>query len=165
MTPSDIVKMLRQMINDEQATGFVENGNLEEPDAMDELICYLDRAIDEYCKIQANKNDLRLLKRITAINNQKIPDDFLGFCGSVPINIESGRMEFYGSNQVLPVRYFARLPYVSSFNDTDTLPYERDQAIKIASLASIYALNKHEYNVTQDLTLLGMGVENGNIQR
>ena len=165
MTPAYLVKLLRQMINDEQATGFVENGNLEEPDGTSELICYLDRAIDEYCKVQTSKNDLRLLKRMTAINNQKLPDDFLGFCGSVPINIESGRMEFYGSNQVLPVRYFARLPYVSSFNDNDTLPYERDQAIDIATLASVYALNKHEYNVTQDLALLGMGGGNGSLQR
>ena len=43
------------------------------------------------------------------------------------------------------------------------ISYERDQDIAICALAAIYALNKHEYNVSQDLMLLGYGaVSNAN---
>ena len=33
------------------------------------------------------------------------------------------------------------------------------------ALAAIYALNKHEFNVSQDLMLLGYGAPNGNAQQ
>ena len=58
------------------------------------------------------------------------------------------------------VNYFARLPYVSGYSENASLPYEHDQYMTIAALAAIYALNKHEFNVSQDLMLLGMGAQN-----
>ena len=63
-------------------------------------------------------------------------------------------MRFFGGAVSMPVRYFARLPYVTSFAETDPLPYEHDQYMKIAARAAIYALNKYEYDVSQDLALL-----------
>jgi hypothetical protein len=157
MTRNQMLAMLRKVINDEQATGFTEGGNLEQPEGTQELIHYLDRAVDEYSKRLAATKDVRLLKTMNITNGSNLPNDFLALCGAVPINIHSGTISFYGEASTLPVRYFARLPYVSSYSDSAALPYEHDQYMNILSLAAVYALNKHEFNVTQDMYLLGLG--------
>ena len=40
MTQKQMLAMLRKIINDEQATGFTEGGNLEEPEGTQELLNY-----------------------------------------------------------------------------------------------------------------------------
>lgn len=165
MTPKEMISLLRKLISDEQATGFTEGGNLEEPEGTQELLNYLDRAVDEYSRRQASKRDVRLQKVMTVSNGRSLPSDFLEFCGAVPLNVNAGVISYYGEASTLPVRYLARLPYVSDYNENATLPYKPDQEIAITALAAIYALNKHEFNVSQDLLLLGYGVpQDGNGQ-
>ena len=164
MTQKEALALVRKLINDEQATGFTEGGNLEEPEGTQELLNYLDRAVDEYSKRQAGNKDLRLVKRMNITDGMNLPDEFLAFCGVVPVTLEDKTVTTFFPDITLPVRYFARLPYVTSYGENDTLPYEHDQYIAITALAAIYALNKHEYNISQDLMLLGMGVQNGNTQ-
>ena len=164
MTPNQMLAMVRKMINDEQATGFTEGGNLEEPEGTQELQTYLDRAVDEYSKRQAAAQDMRLLKTMTVSSGATLPNDYLALCGNAPINISSKTITFYGDETVMPVRYFARLPYVSTYLSNAALPYERDQELAICALAAIFALNKHEYNVSQDLMLLGYGGQNASQQ-
>ena len=167
MTPDQMVAMVRKLINDEQATGYTTGGTLEQPEGTQELLVYLDRAVDEYSKLSAAREDLRLMKQISisASSSVPLPKDFLSLCGSVPVEVSDKVLTYYGTTAVMPVRYFARLPYVTSYSGTATLPYERDQEIAICALAAIYALNKHEFNVSQDLMLLGYGVSNGNAQQ
>lgn len=38
MTQKQMLAMLRKLINDEQATGFTEGGNLEQPEGTQELL-------------------------------------------------------------------------------------------------------------------------------
>ena len=161
MTAIQMLAMVRKLINDEQATGFTEGGNLEQPEGTQELLNYLDRAVDEYSKRQAAAQDMRLLKTMSVSAGSALPSDYLALCGTVPINVDGGAITYYGDETVMPVRYFARLPYVSSYEEDDDLPYERDQQIAICAMAAIYALNKHEYNVSQNLMLLGYGQSGG----
>ena len=168
MTPKSMVAMVRSLINDEQATGFtdVTGSTLEAPDGTTELLNYLDRAVDEYSKRQAAAGDLRLLKTMTVSGTINLPTDYLMICGSAPVNVSGGQVTYYGDETVMPVRYFARLPYVSTYGENAALPYQRDQEITICAMAAIYALNKHEYNVSQDLMLLGYGASNnGSVQQ
>lgn len=155
MTPGQMLAMLRRYISDEQATGFTDGGNLEQPEGTQELLSYLDRAVDEYSKKQASQNDLRLMRKITLVDGASLPEDFLFLCGAVPITVADKTIYLEYGDAEIPAKYFARLPYVSSYGMDETLPYEVDQYIGIISLAAIYALNKNEYNVTQDLMLLG----------
>lgn len=157
MTQKQLIALVRKLINDEQATGFTEGGNLEEPEGTQELINYLDRAVDTFSKRQAGAKDIRFMKRAAITNGGNLPSDFISFCGAVPVNVDGGRTTFYGEASTLPIRYFARLPYVSSYTENQTLPYEHEYEMTIAALAAIYALNKHEYEVSTDLYLLGMG--------
>ncbi len=161
MTPNQMLVMVRKMINDEQATGFTTGGNLEEPEGTQELQTYLDRAVDEYSKRQAVAQDMRLLKTMTVSSGSTLPSDFLALCGSAPVNVSNKVLTYYGDEAMMPVRYFARLPYVTNYGDTSALPYDRDQELAICALAAIYALNKHEYSVSQDLMLLGYGQAGG----
>ena len=159
MTQKEMLAMVRKLIADEQATGFTESptgNNLEEPEGTEELLNYLDRAVDAYSRRAVEAGDLRHMKRMAAVDGARLPLDFLSFCGCVPVSVEGGLMRFYGAPTTLPVRYWARLPYVTAY-PSGNLPYENDQERTIAALAAIYALNKHEFNVSQDLMLLGMG--------
>ena len=163
MTQKQLVALVRKLIADEQATGFTEGGNLEQPEGTQELINYLDRAVDTYSKRQASAGDIRFMKRATITNGGTLPSDFIMFCGVVPVTVEAGTTNFFGSTGTMPIRYFARLPYVSSYGENDALPYEHEYEVVLAALAAIYALNKHEFEVSQDLALLGMGgVPSGN---
>ncbi|MBQ6664058.1 MAG: hypothetical protein IJM68_00580 [Synergistaceae bacterium] len=165
MTRKEMLAMVRKLIADEQATGFTEGGNLEEPEGTQELGNYLNRAVDEYSKRQAGLKDVRLVKEANLANNAELPSDYLAFCGAMPVRVIGNKIKFYISSvRPIAVRYFARLPYVTAYEDTAQLPYDEDQAIAISALAAIYALNKHEANVSQDLMLLGYGVSNANSQ-
>ena len=159
MTRKEILAMVRKLIADEQATGFTEGGNLEEPEGTQELENYLNRAVDEYSKRQAGLKDVRLMKEAEVKNGDKLPDDYLAFCGAMPVRVLGNKIKFYvASTNPILVRYLARLPYVTDYGENDELPYEEDQSIAISALAAIYALNKQEANVSQDLALLGYGV-------
>lgn len=160
MIKNEMVALVRRFISDEQATGFTEEGNMEEPSGTAELLNYLDRAIDTYSRRQADAGDLRLLKRMSVSDMTKLPADFIKFAGNVPFDVVVDHVEFYGypaQAAAMPVKYFARLPYVTAYGDNETLDYDHEQETTIAALAAIYALNKHEFNVSQDLMLLGMG--------
>ena len=166
MTQKEMLALVRKLIADEQATGFTEGGNLEEPEGTQELLNYLDRAVDTYSRIQVAYGDLRLVKKITATNGMSVPSDFLAFCGIVPLTVEGKVINLYSGTSSIIARYYSRLPYVTSYSETAQLPYDQDQYIAIAALAAIYALNKHEYDVSQDLSLLSMGgTQNGATER
>ena len=161
-TPAQMLAMVRKLIADEQASGFTEGGNLEEPEGTQELQNYLNRAVDEYSKRQAANKDIRLMKEDALTDGSTLPDDYLAFCGAMPIKVLGNKVNFYIPAQSMVVRYLARLPY-PDWDNTDeeyTLPYEEDQYVAICALAAIYALNKHEYNVSQHLMLMGYGVSN-----
>ena len=161
MTRKQILAMVRKLIADEQSTGYTEGGNLEEPEGTQELENYLNRAVDEYSKRQADNGDIRLMKEAEISNGGNLPDDYLMFCGAMPVKVLGKKVKFYiASNRPMAIRYLARLDYVTDYGENDTLPYEEDQTISISALAAIYALNKHDMPITQHLMLMGYGVSN-----
>lgn len=158
MTRKQILAMVRKLIADEQATGFTEGGNLEEPEGTDELENYLNRAVDEYSKRQAAGNDIRLMKEAEISDGGELPEDYLLFCGMMPVKVIGKKVKYYiASNRPMAIRYLARLPYVTDYGENEEVPYEEDQSIAITAIAAIYALNKHERPVTQHLMLMGYG--------
>ena len=157
MTRKEILAMVRKLIADEQATGFTEGGNLEEPAGTQELENYLNRAVDEYSKRQEAAKDIRLVKEAEITDGEALPADYLSFCGAIPVKVIGHRVKFYVPAGKLAVRYFARLPYVTEYGENDPLPYETDQHTAITALAAIYALNKMDMPVGQHLMLMGYG--------
>ena len=165
MTRNQIIAMVRKLIADEQATGFTEGGNLEEPEGTQELLNYLNRAVDEYSKRQAANRDIRLMKEAEISDGGNLPEDYLTFCGAIPVKVIGKKVKFYmPSTSAIPVRYLARLEYIKDYSEQEDdyeLGYEEDQSVAISALAAIYAVNKMERPVTQHLLLMGYGVANG----
>ena len=158
MTRKQILAMVRKLIADEQATGYTEGGNLEEPEGTQELENYLNRAVDEYSKRQANSGDIRLMKEAEISDGGNLPDDYLTFCGAMPVKVIGKKVKFYvPGTRAMAIRYLARLNYVTDYSENEELPYETDQQIAITALAAIYALNKHELPISQHLLLMGYG--------
>lgn len=158
MTRKQIIAMVRKLIADEQATGYTEGGNLEEPEGTQELENYLNRAVDEYSKRQAANGDIRLMKEVEISDGEKLPADYLRFCGAIPVKVIGKTVKFYiPSETPMKVRYMARLGYVTECKEDEELPYETDQQIAISALAAIYALNKQELPISQHLLLMGYG--------
>lgn len=161
MTRKGLLAMVRKLIADEEATGYTEGGNLEEPEGTQELENYLNRAVDEYSKRQAEKGDIRLMKEAEISDGGILPGDYLRFCGAIPVKVLGKKVKYYiPSTSPMAVRYLARLDYVTDYGEDDELPYEEDQQIAISALAAIYALNKHGDEISNDLILLGYGVVN-----
>ena len=159
MTRKQIIAMVRKLIADEQATGYTEGGNLEQPEGTQELENYLNRAVDEYSKRQAENGDIRLMKEAEISDGGNLPEDYLRFCGAMPVKVIVKKVKFYvPSTSPMAIRYLARLDYVTDYGENDTLPYETDQQIAISALAAIYALNKQELPISQHLMLMGYGV-------
>jgi hypothetical protein len=157
MTLEAGLELLRKIISDEQAAGFTDVSTLERPEPSDELVNYLDRATDVYCQILAGQNDLRLVKKADLSNGDPLPADLIKFCGIVPLSVEDGRVSFYHAFRNLTLKYFRRYKLPSKMEFTDEMDGEtRDQRL-IVGLAAAYALNKHEFDVSQDLTLLALG--------
>ena len=168
MTYNEIVTQLRRLLSDEQGTGFSESETLEDPHGELELVSYLDRAVHAYSHQQAELRNPLFMKRMSIVDGNNVPDDFIKFCGAVPVKIEGGKIQYFGEAETIgqiggnPVNYFARLPLVSSYSGTDVLPYSNEQCIRLTELARVYAMNKHEYNIQQDLALLNEGVNYSN---
>lgn len=156
MTRKEILAMVRKLIADEQSVGFTEGGNLEEPEGTQELEQYLDRAVDEYSRRKAAEKDARFLATMNVMRGA-LPEDFIALAGAAPVEILGDTVRWYAPPTTLSVKYWARLPYVTSVEDGAALPYRHEDEVRIAALAAIYALNKHEFNVSQDLMLLGYG--------
>lgn len=57
-------------------------------------------------------------------------------------------------HQNIEVLYWAMLPVPSSFPPTDPLPYTPEQATLIIEMARLFALNKNEYDLSQDMNLM-----------
>lgn len=163
MTRKDLIALVRRLIADEQATGFSSGGSMEQPEGTQELLNYLDRSVVEYSRRRSDERDPRFLRDFIPVDGRKVPDDFLFFAGSVPASVVGGVVRVYGPPLALPARYFARLPYISAYEEQDELPHRHDDMMQIAALAAVYALNKQEYNVTQDMALLGMTVAGGGL--
>lgn len=161
MTRKELLAMVRKLIADEEATGFTEGGNLEDPEGTQELENYLNRAVDEYSKRQAASGDIRLMKEAEISDGGNLPGDYLSFCGLIPVKVIREKVKFYiPSTRPMAIRYLARLDYVTDYGEEDELPYAEDQQIAISALAAIYALNKQELPITQHLLLMGYGAGN-----
>jgi hypothetical protein len=149
MTRTEMVFILRQNLSDEQKVGWP----FEE-----ELIAYLDRAADFLSEHLIAGKDPTMLKKLNAGGSTLLPGDFVSFAGNVPVRIIGRQYEVYGDPGT-DVLYWANLPAPSSFSPTVALPYTREQSMLIIDAGRIFALNKNEYDISQDMALLGEAIK------
>jgi hypothetical protein len=134
-----MIAMLRKMLSDERKVGWPDDS---------ELAAYLDRAADALTDRLIKANDPTRLKTIHVEWTADLPNDFVSFAGSVPVSIAGRKCESYDGP--IDAMYWSRLPYPSEAQDG---AYTREQKSIIIDLARIYALNRNEYDVSQDMAL------------
>jgi hypothetical protein len=74
--------------------------------------------------------------------------------GALSWNEEPSTWDDLTTTSDMEVLYWGRLPYPSSFALLDTLPYTAEQSTLIIEIGRMFALNKNEYELSQDMTLL-----------
>jgi hypothetical protein len=132
-----MIEMLRTQLSDGQKVGWPDDA---------ELYAYLDRAADTLSARLIAAKDPTMLRTAHIEGVMDLPDGFVSFAGNVPVSVTGRRCEAYGGP--LDARYWSRLPYPSDGGE-----YTREQELLLTDLARIYALNRNEYDVTQDLAL------------
>ncbi|GHV45856.1 hypothetical protein FACS1894204_06180 [Synergistales bacterium] len=145
MILSDMVYGLRQQLSDEQSVGWPIDT---------ELLAYLDAAADYLSETLITYKDTTMLRRLDIQHSSgTLPDDFVRFVGNVPIFVLGNTFDVYAD---LPndVYYWGRFARPSGFELAAALPYTRQQASLVINIARMYALNKNEYDISQDAALL-----------
>jgi hypothetical protein len=144
MTPTDMIRLLRQHLSDEQFVGWTN----------DELEAYMDRAADYLSEqLVADKDPGMTAEFVVAADGSVLPEDFVAFVGNAPIGV-AGRTAKPFKHEDCRARYWARLKRFSSLASMEQTPYTPAQESSIIDIARIFALNKNEYDMSQDLTLL-----------
>lgn len=160
MTQAEMVTLLRQHLSDEQKVNWRDDS---------ELVAFLDRAANFFSdqliaskdpvmlrrlrlRPQSQEEDIALLDDDTAIldndplvvvmSSGTLPDDFVAFVGNVPVVVIGRSVEV---NIPLDVLYWGKL----------CQPYTSEQALIIVDIARTFALNKNEYDISPDMTLIG----------
>jgi hypothetical protein len=145
MTPVDMIFLLRQYLSDEQAVGWPRD---------EELTSYLDRAADYLSERLIADKDPAMLARLHLDGATELPGDFVAFAGNVPASIMGGMCEPY-FDFPYDASYWARMPHVSKLDRESETPYGPERELLITDIARLFALNRNEYDISQDLTVLG----------
>lgn len=145
MTPNDMIFLLRQHLSDEQFVGWPNDS---------ELTAYMDRAADYLSEQMIAGKDPAFLGEFTvAAAGSPLPENFVAFVGNVPVSV-TGRTAKPLRNEDYPARYWGRLSRFSGLTPTERTPYTPSQELLICDIARMFALNKNEYDISQDMALL-----------
>lgn len=143
LTLSEAVASLRKRLTDDDCDGFTR----------DELVTYINDAIDFYCNELTAIKSAVFVKEISVANYDSVPEDFINFAGAFPVTISNNKFICLDKLPV-SIRYFSHAPSVKV--DTDTLPYDKTGNNIVIQLATIYALNRNEFNTSQDERLVNL---------
>jgi len=140
-----IENILRPKIHDIDSAGYTDN---------DLLNCVQWGVASIYLGSPVARKGL-FVKKHLAIHMAKIPKDFYSFAGKYPVFVENSRFMFPNymvedGNTSMDTRYNP-LPVPLSLADEIPLPENLIPFLLVE--ASIEALNRNEFNVTQDVQL------------
>ena len=145
MTPGDMIFLLRQHLNDEQFVGWPNDS---------ELTAYLDRAADYLSEqLIADRDPSMTAEVVVPADGASLPENFVAFVGNAPVAV-TGRVARPFVHEDYTARYWARLKRFSGLVQTEQSPYTPTQESLIVDIARLFASNKNEYDISQDMTLL-----------
>ena len=138
-----MITKLRILLSDTQQVGYNDS----------ELLDYLDRATVYYSEQMIAAKDPSMLKRMEVVGCMDLPGDFVALAGQHPVQITGRHMDYYG-DEPYQIIYFATLKLPSEFAATDTITHPATADVAILDLARTFALNRNEYDLSQDLKLV-----------
>lgn len=139
---NDLVARVRILINDQN--------KLEYSDP--ELIGYINDAIGYLSTYLISAKDPEMVSEINVAEGGIVPTNFCSFSGSYPVYIVDNTFKLYDPTTPFTARYFASKQTTNTRNST--FPFKDIYIPVVIRLASIYALNRNEFNITQDNTII-----------
>ena len=140
-TVADVLQEVRPRISDIDAITYQD----------DELISYLNTVIDFLNGYLIAKKQPEMVKQLTIADCMRVPCDWDSFAGQYPVYITQGKFQLYDIKKI-KARYFALRPHVATV--ADIVPFSvRYKSVLIQGTA-MRALNRNEYDISQDKTLL-----------
>lgn len=145
MNVREALIQIRHMINDKDEL------ELEE----EELLMYLNKAIQYVASYLVQANSTYMVQDMTvSTETASLPDNFIKTAGNFPIKITGNTLKWldYEAGHSIKIRFFATCGLVDL---EDELPFHHDALNQqTVHLASIYALNQIEADISQDKALL-----------
>ena len=141
MLVSDFLTLVRARIRD--------NYKLEYTD--DELIGYLNDAISYWSSCCINNKDKYNVRTLIVDPFVDVPADFGKFAGTFPVYIIDKRI-ISNDNKKVTCKYYAFDSHVTSISDK--LDFDPPICSVLVQLTCIYALNRNQFDVTTDTSLL-----------
>lgn len=120
-------------------------------------IDFLNSAIYQVGSMLIAGNYPPFVKQIMVSAGDSVPRNYMKSCGTYPIRMTDGAVEFIDNNTTgqIRFRYFA-LPSNVQF-ESDKLPFDNEAVNEIAvKVAILIALNENEYDLTQDKVIVDM---------
>lgn len=145
MLVSEAIQRIRGRINDEFDTGYID----------DVLMNYINDSVKYLSHALIVRNDPILVETlvVTADGENDVPANFVRFAGGYPVMRKGQKFYMLDNSAQVTTKYFYIPSEVTS--TSDKMPFEENdtyQAI-IINMASIYALNQHEFNIDRDTAL------------
>jgi len=137
---SEAIANIRIRIRDRTAIGYVN----------DELITYINDAINQLSLYLISICDPEMVVQKELTDGDDVPDDYCKLAGEYGVFIDNG--VFRTQDTELTIRYYAAKDNISV--ETDELPFKRLYLGVLSQMAAIYALNRNEFDITQDQKLL-----------
>lgn len=141
MLVSDFLTLVRARIRD--------NYSLEYPDV--ELIGYINDAISYWSSCSITNKDKLSVKILTVNPSVSVPSDFAKFAGTYPVYILN-KVIYSTDNDNVSCKYYAFDNHISA--SSDILNYDSATISVLLQLTCIYALNRNQFDVTTDTSLL-----------
>lgn len=144
ISTADIISDIRLLICDEDSAEYGDDKK---------LLVHINQAITFLNKSLIAADSPFMVKEANFTNNMLLPSDYERACGQYPYRIVGGKIKLL-SGTSLPVQYLAHKPRVVTVNDSIDFPNQYQSAL--TQVAAMFALNRNEYEIKQDETLLSL---------
>lgn len=144
MLVSELITRIRQRIND--TTSVVDDREFSDT----ELLGYVNDAFTFLGGFLIARKEPEMITSASVADTGAVPSNFHSFVGEVPAWVEGALFHTYGG--AVTLRYYVTPALASSVGST--VPFMDSRSAVLVQLASIYALNRLEYNVDMDKALM-----------
>lgn len=119
-----------------------------------ELLRFLNTGIADVAARAIAANGTDFVRTVRVADGDALPEGFVRTAGLFPVRMEAGRVYLLDGAASLSLRCFCIPPPVTLSDEH--LPLRREETQEIAvRTAVLLVLNEHEFDVTQDVSLLG----------
>jgi hypothetical protein len=138
LTVEELLISVRRRIRDEHKIEYQDS----------ELIDYINDAINLVSNTAIASKDPLMIKEITVTGSIGVPEFFVKLAGVYPVSIFNGIINLLNPAETIVCKYYAAKNNIASLSDE--IPFDGANCSLVGQLTAIYALNRNQYDVSQD---------------